>query len=1057
MKKARILLVLLVAASLPLLAERVDSKTARKVATTFLNNNGAKTNQLTDLSSAAGFPNLYIFNANEGFVVMAADDCVRPILGYSLTGSFKVEDMPENVRGWLQGYNDEIQHAIDNQAKSSIEWAQQWRDLIEGNATAMKTTAVVAPLIQTQWGVNAPFNSLCPPGTAVGCVATAMAQVMKYWNYPSHGIGSHAYIPENNPSLGEQFADFNSTYYDWDNMTDTYDNSSNDVEKQAVATLMYHCGVSVEMQYGQPSVSFPSDVAYSLPLYFGYSSDAQFYLRSNYSTDDWMNMLKSDLNNNWPVQYAGNGGDDGHSFICDGYDSDNYFHFNWGFGGRFDGYYSIDSLYLTPNGAGYNEIQRAVFGIHPAECMANEPTNLSYTQNGRVISFNWTPANGAISYNIYRNNNYIGTTATPSYTETAPFGNNVYFVRSVDSNENQSLSSNAVSFSIEYPQPVVNDLTANLSGNVVSLHWTAPEWCFPQTETSILTYGSGTPESYLGYSGSANMYWGHRFLPSDLTEASDKVIFSVSFYVKEPGNYELNIYKGTTTLYYDPDESYDIPVTLLANKAISATQTGWFTIDLDDPVAIDDTQDLWVLMYDPESKKGPAEYCMFNEHGRGGYFSTDISSWTYTQGGYAFLIRTYLTDGTYTYNLYQDGVKIAENLNETTHSVTLNDNATNLFAVKTNYYGGETDNSNKIGFAKGTASTGSFEMSANDRMTLVENSVLTITDTLSNDDPNNLVIEDGAQLIHHSDGVKATFKKNITGYAGNSGWYTIAAPFTVFDPSTIASDNYDLYAFDEDAELGWVNFKAHLTDFPSSPYNGFLYAHNPGTTLRISGTLPNGDLSHTVNLGFGNTHDAIKGFNLLGNHTAHDITFNKSDSVADGYYYLDNSEAWIYEPGNTVPAGRGFLIKAEAEGQTVTLNANAKHGNDAHGIIRIDVDGEQAYVKLDQGVSMPLLDFRGQHSGLYLARDGKDYIMLANDKNENIDLRYQPRHEGQHQLHVTVENAKLEYLHLIDLLNGNDIDLLLYPDYTFESSSSDHNTRFQLVFDEPNPQNDIIK
>ena len=103
MKKARILLVLLVAASLPLLAERVDLETARKVATTFLNNNGAKTNQLTDLENVAGFPNLYIFNANEGFVVMAADDRIKPILGYSLTGSFKVEDMPENVRGWLQG------------------------------------------------------------------------------------------------------------------------------------------------------------------------------------------------------------------------------------------------------------------------------------------------------------------------------------------------------------------------------------------------------------------------------------------------------------------------------------------------------------------------------------------------------------------------------------------------------------------------------------------------------------------------------------------------------------------------------------------------------------------------------------------------------------------------------------------------------------------------------------------------------------------------------------------------------------------------------------------
>ena len=111
MKRFTLIVALVLMVAMPTFAERVTSETAQKVATTFLNNNGAKAAQLTDLTKEAGFKNLYIFNGNPGFVVMAADDCVQPILGYSLTGKFVAENMPTNVSGWLQGYNDEIQYA----------------------------------------------------------------------------------------------------------------------------------------------------------------------------------------------------------------------------------------------------------------------------------------------------------------------------------------------------------------------------------------------------------------------------------------------------------------------------------------------------------------------------------------------------------------------------------------------------------------------------------------------------------------------------------------------------------------------------------------------------------------------------------------------------------------------------------------------------------------------------------------------------------------------------------------------------------------------------------
>ena len=335
-----------------------------------------------------------------------------------------------------------------------------------------------------------------------------------------------------------------------------------------------------------------------------------------------------------------------------------------------------------------------------------------------------------------------------------------------------------------------------------------------------------------------------------------------------------------------------------------------------------------------------------------------------------------------------------------------------------------------------------------DKHTVASGATLTVTGTATCNDPALLVIEDGGQFIHHNDGVKATFKKAIAAYTSDSdGWYTIASPFTALTPSQVGTDSYDLFAYLESGNPEWLNYKNHQSTFATfTPGNGYLYAHNPGTTLRMTGTLNNGDYTETINLSYANSQNDIKGCNLLGNPTAHSISFTKSGSVSDGYYYLYNSGVWAYEPTNTVPAGRGFFVKANAEGQTVTLNPSAKRGGDEAAFLHIDVDGEHAYVKLSEGVSMPLIDFRGRHSGLYLTREGKNYIMLVNDNAPSADLCYQPE-PGQHRLSVDAEGMNLNYLHLIDHLTGNDIDLLTTPSYRFESSSSDYTTRFRLVFD----------
>ena len=230
----------------------------------------------------------------------------------------------------------------------------------------------------------------------------------------------------------------------------------------------------------------------------------------------------------------------------------------------------------------------------------------------------------------------------------------------------------------------------------------------------------------------------------------------------------------------------------------------------------------------------------------------------------------------------------------------------------------------------------------------------------------------------------------------------------------------------------------------------------------MTGTLSNGDFSQTVNLSYGNNTDDIKGFNLLGNPTAHEITFDKTNEVSDGYYYLDNGETWTYSLDNTVPVGRGFLVKANATGQTVTLNPQSKRGNAKENTaipsLIIDVDGEQAYVKLTEGVGMPMASFNDRSSSIYLSRDGKPYVMLPRDDADRIELNYQPSHEGQHLLHVDINQAELPYLHLIDRRNGNDIDLIANPNYQFNSGSNDYAARFQLSFGKStdNNSNDLF-
>lgn len=1096
MKRFTLILTLFLMAAMPMMAERVTPETARKVATTFLNNNGAKVAQLTDLSKAAGFPNLYIFNANPGFVVMSADDCVKPILGYSLTNVFVVEGMPENIHGWLQGYNDEIQYAVDNRMSADAETTQLWKDLIEGNSKAAKATAVVDNLLSTTWDQNPRYNNLCPYSsyygqlTVTGCVATAMAQIMKYWNYPSRGIGSHSYIHEEytdangyHQGFGELSANFGATTYDWANMPNALSSTSSDTQIEAVATLMYHCGVSVEMDYGVASIggsgAATSFVATALQTYFNYQSCTFMYKSANEA--NWVNMLKTELNAGRPLQYSGRGTGGGHSFVCCGYDSNDKFYFNWGWSGNNDGFYALDNLVPGSGGAGggsysFTENQGAIFGIHPSTCTAAAPTGLTYTQNGRNVTLNWDAASGAASYNIYLDNNLIGNVTTNSYATTAPFGTHFYYVRSVDGSGELSLSSNSVDVTVDYQKPIVNDLQMTLSGADTDLSWTAPDWCYPETPSVTLTYGDGSISAL-----NSSQYWAHRYLAANLSSYINKALYKISFYAYESGTYTLYIYKGATEGSYSGDDIF-WPTTLVTSKTFEVTSLNkynWIDIDLDAIAIIDGTDDLWVVLHDPNNGGGrfSAVYSTTpGSNNHGGYWG----KWTDGEGnkGYvldadkAFLIRTYLTDGTYTYHLYDNGVSVADDIAATSYTVTSPaDNTAHQYTVKTNYYGGETAASNIAGISLGAASLASLSLTANDKLILTEGSQLTVTGTISNANAANLVIEDGAQLVHNGGDVEATIQKNISAWSakGGAGWHLIASPVDEVNiASTLATGTYDLYGYHEPTHH-WLNYKkaehaSFFDDLKLRRGKGYLYAHEDAKVVSFAGSMKETDVNVAVPLSWESSNETLKGWNLVGNP----YSCNAYSNVA---YYVMNAAGNGFESktvNDAIPPCTGIFVRATGGGQSVTFSTTAPSSSANNGYLNIALDEtntrgsirqDNAIVSFNEGEELSKFVFNEENAEVYFTQSNEDYAIAYSDKQGLMSLNFKARHDGTYTLSFTADvisseakksplNEMFSYLHLIDKRTDSDIDLLAMPSYTFEAKASDNASRFTLVFDE---------
>lgn len=336
---------------------------------------------------------IYVFNVEDGYVMLSADDCIEPILGFSTESNYDRENVPESMLFFIQCYIDEMHAILESKSISNQQTSAKWAALQNRNYYQTKAPAavVISPLVTAKWSQVNPYNALCPADASAtsagghaltGCGATVMGQVIRYWKYPTTGTGSHSYSCG---SYGTLSADFGNTTYDYDNMPNTLNDNSAPEKINAVATLLYHCGVAVNMNYG-PTASWSNsnNIVSALKTYFGYPNTVQYLERSGYNSTVWTNKVKNELNEYAPLFYGGSGSQGGHVFVCDGYRDDDYFHINWGFGGGYNGYFTLDAL--NPGPYSFSSSQAIIIGIRGpqlpnAGCEEHDALNLNIYPN----------------------------------------------------------------------------------------------------------------------------------------------------------------------------------------------------------------------------------------------------------------------------------------------------------------------------------------------------------------------------------------------------------------------------------------------------------------------------------------------------------------------------------------------------------------------------------------------------------------------------------------------------------------------------------------------------
>jgi len=369
MKKLSIVIALLAAMSLTAAVRTTDE--VLRIAAAFTTPTGSMRAPARALQQSAivAQADAYIaVNTRGGYVLVGADDRLPEVLAYSDDSSFDADNTSPAFRYWMQCYAEELEEISNQQLAVSYQRAA--------------LPKAIEPLMSCKWNQSAPYNDYAPTYNSTGgkcvtgCVATAMAQVMYYHKYPAIGTGSHSYLWICTDPVGESrtlSANFGTTTYDWANMIDSYRASYTSDQATAVATLMYHCGVSIDMGYGRSSGAYTEKVPVALRDYFGYDANYQRIPKIMYAADSLNSIIYAELNAGRPVIVSGSNDEGGHAFVTDGCDKKSYFHINWGWGGSNDGYYLLTALNpgksqgIGGTTKGYNKGTTFFIGLQPQQ------------------------------------------------------------------------------------------------------------------------------------------------------------------------------------------------------------------------------------------------------------------------------------------------------------------------------------------------------------------------------------------------------------------------------------------------------------------------------------------------------------------------------------------------------------------------------------------------------------------------------------------------------------------------------------------------------------------
>lgn len=347
------------------------------------------TEKFDDLNVAYILP----YGGGDGFLILAADDLLPAVLGYSDKGDFNEASIPPAMQEWLGEYGRQLTYAVDH-------------NLTASSVVVADNRQPIAPICQTKWNQLSPFNKKCPiisgKYAPTGCTATAMAQVMYAHKWPVTGEGTNSYVSE---TTGKKLTfDFGNTSFDWEEMLLAYDDTYTASQSNAVATLMAACGNASLMSYGRSaSGAYLYDAVYGMVKFLCYDRSARLLERDFYASALWDDIIYSQLKEGFPVVYSGYNSsyDEGHTFVVDGYSENGFYHLNWGWGGLSDGYFLLTALDPTEQGtggsaSGYNYRQSALVGVKPSvgdsdyalEVMCDgsfQPVSKSYTSGEKAM------------------------------------------------------------------------------------------------------------------------------------------------------------------------------------------------------------------------------------------------------------------------------------------------------------------------------------------------------------------------------------------------------------------------------------------------------------------------------------------------------------------------------------------------------------------------------------------------------------------------------------------------------------------------------------------------